>query len=53
MPYAYPMQELRVINDDVMGGRSRSRLLHTATGLLFSEGQSGPFRVELELPRAR
>ncbi len=99
------MQELRVINDDVMGGRSRSNLMPTATGplfegevslsngggfasfraslrlppdevalqiavrgddrryrivlrtdgafgLLIGEGQSGPFRVELELPRA-
>jgi hypothetical protein len=108
------MQELRVINDDVMGGRSRSKLMPTATGLLFEgevslsnggsgtaqyqapfvaprtwtilrfvsgdfvarfrgrlviapplqladvrafglligEGQSGPFRAELELPRA-
>ncbi len=72
-----------MINDDVMGGRSRSKLLPTATGLLFAgeislsngggfasfraplrlaevrtfglhigEGQCGPFRVELELPRA-
>jgi hypothetical protein len=46
------VQELRVINDDLMGGKSCSRLLRTATGLLISEGQSGPFRVELELPRA-
>jgi hypothetical protein len=46
------MQELRVINDDVMGGKSCSRLLRTATGLLISDGQSASFRVELEFPRA-
>jgi hypothetical protein len=86
------MQELRVINDYVMGGRSRSKLIPTPTGplfggdvslsngggfasfrtplrlppnvvalqiahvrafgLLIGEGQSGPFRVELELPLA-
>jgi hypothetical protein len=77
------MPEFQVINDDVMGGQSRSRLLRTATGPLFEgdvslangggfasfraplrladvrafglltgEGQSGHFRVELELPHA-
>jgi monofunctional biosynthetic peptidoglycan transglycosylase len=51
------MQELRVINDDVMGGRSRSKLLHTATGLLFegdvslsNGGGFASFRAPLRLP---
>jgi len=59
----FTMQCFQVINDDVMGGRSRSRVLRTEApplrladvrvfGLLISEGQGGPFRVELELPRA-
>jgi hypothetical protein len=58
LSYASPMQELPVINDYVMGGRSRSKLIPAAAGPLFGgdvslgEGQSGPFRVELELPRA-
>ncbi len=38
LSYARPMQELQVINDDVMGGRSRSKLMPTATALLF-EGE--------------
>jgi hypothetical protein len=51
------MQELRVINDDVMGGRSRSKLLPTATGLLFegevslsNGGGFASFRAPLGLP---
>jgi NADH dehydrogenase [ubiquinone] 1 alpha subcomplex assembly factor 1 len=51
------MQELRVINDDVMGGRSRSTLLPTATGLLFggdvslsNGGGFASFRAPLRLP---
>jgi hypothetical protein len=51
------MQEPRVINDDVMGGRSRSRLLRTATGLLFegdvslaNGGGFASFRAPLQLP---
>jgi len=32
------VQDLQVINDDVMGGQSRSKLLRTATGLVF-EGE--------------
>ena len=51
------MQELRVINDDVMGGRSCSRLLRTATGLLFegdvslaNGGGFASFRASLRLP---
>jgi hypothetical protein len=57
VPYACPMQELRVINDDVMGGQSRSKLLRTATGLLFegdvslaNGGGFASFRAPLRLP---
>jgi NADH dehydrogenase [ubiquinone] 1 alpha subcomplex assembly factor 1 len=57
VPYACPMQEFQVINDDVMGGQSRSKLLRTAMGLLF-EGDVSPangggfasFRAPLRLP---
>ena len=51
------MQELLVINDDVMGGQSRSRLLRTATGLVFegdvslaNGGGFASFRTPLCLP---
>jgi hypothetical protein len=51
------MQEFRVINDDVMGGLSRSKLLPTATGLLFegelllsNDGGFASFRAPLRLP---
>jgi hypothetical protein len=51
------VQELRVINDDVMGGQSRSKLLRTATGLLFegeislaNGGGFASFRAPLRLP---
>jgi hypothetical protein len=51
------MQELRVINDDVMGGESRSKLLRTDTGLLFegevslaNGGGFASFRAPLRLP---
>jgi hypothetical protein len=51
------MQELHVINDDVMGGKSRSKLLRTATGLLFegdvslaNGGGFASFRAPLRLP---
>ena len=51
------MQEFQVINDDVMGGRSRSRVLPTATGLLFegdvsleNGGGFASFRASLTLP---
>jgi hypothetical protein len=51
------MQEPQVINDDVMGGRSQSRLLSTATGLLFqgdvslaNGGGFASFRAPLRLP---
>jgi len=57
MPYACPMQELQVINDDVMGGQSRSQLFRTATGLLFegdvslaNGGGFASFRAPLRLP---
>ncbi len=57
LSYARPMQELRVINDDVMGGRSRSKLMPTATGLLFegevslsNGGGFASFRAPLRLP---
>ncbi len=57
MSYARPMQELRVINDDVMGGRSRSKLMPTAAGLLFegevslsNGGGFASFRAPLGLP---
>ena len=46
-----------MINDDVMGGRSRSKLLRTATGLLFegdvsldNGGGFASFRAPLRLP---
>ena len=55
--YACSVQELRVINDDVMGGQSRSKLCHTATGLLFegevslaNGGGFASFRAPLRLP---
>jgi NADH dehydrogenase [ubiquinone] 1 alpha subcomplex assembly factor 1 len=51
------MQDAQVINDEVMGGRSRSRLLPTATGLLFegevsleNGGGFASFRAPLQLP---
>jgi len=51
------MQELQVINDDVMGGQSRSTVLRTATGLLFegdvslaNGGGFASFRAPLRLP---
>ena len=51
------MQEPRVVNDDVMGGRSRSTLLRTATGLAFegevslaNGGGFASFRAPLRLP---
>jgi hypothetical protein len=51
------MHELQLINDDVMGGRSRSRLLPTATGLVFegdvslaNGGGFASFRAPLHLP---
>jgi hypothetical protein len=51
------MQELQVINDDVMGGRSRSGLLRTAAGLVFegdvslaNGGGFASFRAPLSLP---
>jgi NADH dehydrogenase [ubiquinone] 1 alpha subcomplex assembly factor 1 len=51
------MEDPRVINDDVMGGRSRSTLLRTATGLLFegevslaNGGGFASFRAPLDLP---
>ncbi len=51
------MQELEVINDDVMGGKSHSRLCPTATGLLFegevslaNGGGFASFRGPLRLP---
>jgi monofunctional biosynthetic peptidoglycan transglycosylase len=51
------MQDLQVINDDVMGGQSRSKLLRTATGLLFegevslaNGGGFASFRAPLRLP---
>jgi len=57
LSYARPMQELRVINDDVMGGRSRSKLMPTATGLWFegevslsNGGGFASFRAPLRLP---
>jgi monofunctional biosynthetic peptidoglycan transglycosylase len=50
------MQELRVTNDDMMGGRSRSKLLPTAAGLLFegevsvsNGGEFASFRAPLRL----
>lgn len=52
-----PMHELRVINDDVMGGQSRSGVLRTATGLVFegdvslaNGGGFASFRAPLRLP---
>ncbi len=50
LSYARPMQELRVINDDVMGGGSRSKLLPTATGLLSNDGGFASCRAPLRLP---
>jgi NADH dehydrogenase [ubiquinone] 1 alpha subcomplex assembly factor 1 len=57
LSYARPMQELWVVNDGVMGGRSRSKLLPTATGLLFegevalsNGGGFASFRAPLRLP---
>ena len=57
LSYACPMQQLRVINDDVMGGRSRSNVLPTSTGLLFegevslsNGGGFASFRAPLRLP---
>jgi hypothetical protein len=51
------MQELLVINDDVMGGESRSQLIRTDTGLLFegevslaNGGGFASFRAPLRLP---
>jgi hypothetical protein len=51
------MQELQVINDDVMGGRSRSTLQRTGTGLVFegdvslaNGGGFASFRAPLRLP---
>jgi NADH dehydrogenase [ubiquinone] 1 alpha subcomplex assembly factor 1 len=51
------MRDFQVINDDVMGGRSRSTLLRTAKGLLFqgdlslaNGGGFASFRVTLRLP---
>ena len=51
------MREPQVINDDVMGGQSRSKLLRTATGLLFegevslaNGGGFASFRAPLCLP---
>ena len=51
------MHDLQVINDDVMGGRSRSKLLRTDTGLLFEGdlslsdgGGFASFRATLRLP---
>jgi hypothetical protein len=51
------MPDFQVINDDVMGGQSRSRLLRTATGLLFegdvslaNGGGFASFRAPLRLP---
>jgi hypothetical protein len=51
------MQYFQVINDDVMGGRSSSRVLRTATGLLFegdvslaNGGGFASFRAPLSLP---
>jgi hypothetical protein len=51
------MQGFQVINDDVMGGRSTSRVLRTATGLLFegdvslaNGGGFASFRAPLSLP---
>jgi monofunctional biosynthetic peptidoglycan transglycosylase len=51
------MQEREVINDNVMGGRSRSRLLSTAMGLLFegnvsldNGGGFASFRAPLRVP---
>jgi len=51
------MQEFRVINDDVMGGQSRSKVIRTATGLLFdgdvslaNGGGFASFRAPLRLP---
>jgi len=50
------MQDLQVINDDVMGGRSRSKLLRTDTGLMFegdlslaNGGGFASFRAPLRL----
>ncbi len=51
------MHEFQVINDDVMGGQSRSKLLRTAAGLLFegelsleNGGGFASFRSPLHLP---
>jgi hypothetical protein len=51
------MQEIQVINDDVMGGQSRSQVLRTNTGLLFegdvslaNGGGFASFRAPLRLP---
>jgi hypothetical protein len=57
VPYAYSIRELQVINDDVMGGQSRSKLLRTAKGLLFegdvslaNDGGFASFRAPLRIP---
>jgi monofunctional biosynthetic peptidoglycan transglycosylase len=57
VPYAARMQDLQVINDGVMGGRSRSTLLRTPTGLRFegdvsldNGGGFASFRAPLRLP---
>jgi hypothetical protein len=51
------MLELQVINDDVMGGQSRSQVLPTPTGLVFegdvslaNGGGFASFRAPLRLP---